>query len=80
MGAKELRDEASYIEEQEALAAEALKRRGKLARFWRAEYGVGIGNRLHQFMGLACNSCNRWEDYEHEKDCDVAELERLEKP
>lgn len=74
--AAELRAEADYIEQQEALADAALKKKGKLAKYWSAEYGTGIGNKLHQFVGLACKSCNRWEEYEHETNCPVAELER----
>lgn len=63
-------------------AAQALKRKGALGRFWIPHYSLGLGGskRNGEFVGLACSGCNYWEDsMRHDKNCSVADLEKFRK-
>ena len=58
-------------EKEKGKAAMAAK--GKWAAFYMPHYQV-IGSREGQFVGLACRTCNQWDDC-HKPDCPVPALE-----
>ena len=42
-------------------------------KYFSLEFGLGIGNKEGQFIGLACKSCNAFHP-RHSEDCPIQEL------
>lgn len=73
---QELKEMANFAEKQEKLAEEALKVKGTLARYYSSQFSLMPENK-GEFVGLACRSCNTWEEYGHAENCPMIELESL---